>query len=289
MVYTRKNQRDLTSAERRAFVNAVLEFKRRGGYDELVRTHIGFYVSDGDDGLRVAHMAPSFLPWHRQFLLQFERSLQQINPRVTVPYWDWTRDNSPASSLWSDDFMGGNGRRGDLQVMTGPFAYANGHWEIQVNVSEGRFLTRDMGRPNDPIRLPTPADVNYALADPVYDVAPWNSTSRTGFRNKIEGWTPASGNAKFRNHNQVHRWVNGLMLGAAAVNDPVFWLHHAFIDCLWSRWQAAHPGSARYLPAVPPSPGDPQYRRVAALDEPMPPFDVRPSALLDHRGIYRYA
>src|SRR2546430_12345289 len=41
-------------------------------------------------------------------------------------YWDWTRDNSPASSLWAEDFMGGNGRRGDLMVMTGPFAYARG-------------------------------------------------------------------------------------------------------------------------------------------------------------------
>ncbi|MFI6687274.1 tyrosinase family protein [Streptomyces sp. NPDC050485] len=288
-MYTRKNQSTLTSAERKAFVNAVLELKKRGGYDELVRTHIDFYVSDGDGGLRVAHMTPSFLPWHRQFLLQFERSLQQINPRVTVPYWDWTRDNSPASYLWADDFMGGNGRRGDLQVMTGPFAYAHGNWEIRANVTEDRFLARDLGRPNDPVILPPPADVLRALADPVYDVAPWNSTSRTGFRNQIEGWTPGSGNARFRTHNQVHRWVNGTMLGAAAVNDPVFWLHHAFIDRLWSSWQIGHPHSAQYLPAVPPPSGDPQHGRVAALDEPMPPFGVRPSALLDHSRIYQYA
>ncbi|MGW2818388.1 tyrosinase family protein [Streptomyces sp. NPDC001415] len=289
MVYTRKNQRNLTSAERKAFVSAVLELKRSGGYDEFVRTHIDFYVSDGEDKLRVAHMAPSFLPWHRQFLLAFERSLQRINPRVTVPYWDWTRDNSPASSIWSDDFMGGNGRRGDLQVMTGPFAYAHGKWEISVNVTEGRFLTRDMGRPRDPIGLPAPADVARALDDPVYDVAPWNSTSTTGFRNKTEGWTTGSGNARFRNHNQVHRWVGGVMVGAASVNDPVFWLHHAYIDSLWSRWQAAHPEAKRYLPDVPPPEGDPQHARVAALNEPMPPFNVTPSALLDHSTIYRYA
>ncbi|WP_328312203.1 tyrosinase family protein [Streptomyces sp. NBC_00442] len=289
MVYTRKNQRNLTSAERRAFVNAVLELKRRGEYDEFVRTHIDFYVTDGDRGLRVAHMAPSFLPWHRRFLLEFERALQKVNPRVTVPYWDWTRDNSPASSVWADDFMGGNGRRGDLQVMTGPFAYAHGNWEVTVNVTEERFLTRDMGRPRDPIKLPTAADVSRALADPVYDVSPWNSTSGSGFRNKIEGWTTAPGNARFRTHNQVHRWISGLMLGGAAVNDPVFWLHHAYVDSLWSRWQAAHTGSKQYLPDVPPPLGDPQHGRVAALADPMPPWDVAPSALLDHSGIYRYA
>ncbi|WP_053728212.1 tyrosinase family protein [Streptomyces sp. WM6378] len=289
MVYTRKNQRNLTSAERRAFVNAVLELKRTGVYDQFVRTHIAFYVSDGSAGLRVAHMAPSFLPWHRRFLLVFEQALQRVNSRVTLPYWDWTRDNSPASSLWSDDFMGGNGRRGDFQVMTGPFAYVRGQWEISVNVTEGRFLTRDMGRPMNPIRLPTPDDVARALADPVYDVAPWNSTSRTGFRNKIEGWTTGSGEARFRNHNQVHRWVSGIMVGAAAVNDPVFWLHHAYIDSLWSRWQAAHPRSKRYLPEEPPPEGDPQHGRVAALRELLPPFDVAPSTLLDHSRIYRYA
>ncbi|MFD9634648.1 tyrosinase family protein [Streptomyces violascens] len=289
MVYTRKNQRNLSSAERRAFVSAVLELKRTGVYDQFVRTHIAFYVSDGDVGLRVAHMAPSFLPWHRRFLLVFEQALQRVNPRVTLPYWDWTRDNSPASSLWSEDFMGGNGRRGDFQVMTGPFAYARGQWEISVNVTEGRFLARDMGRPSNPTRLPTPADVNRALADPVYDVAPWDSTSWTGFRNKIEGWTTASGEARFRNHNQVHRWVSGTMLGAAAVNDPLFWLHHAYVDSLWSRWQAAHPGSERYLPDVPPPEGDPQHGRVASLRELMPPFDVTPLSVLDHSGIYRYA
>ncbi|MCT9093079.1 tyrosinase family protein [Streptomyces sp. ASQP_92] len=289
MVYTRKNQRNLTSAERKAFVNAVLELKRRGAYDTFVRTHIDFYVSDGDRGLRVAHMAPSFLPWHRQFLLEFERALQKVNPRVTVPYWDWTRDNSPASSLWGDDFMGGNGRRGDLQVMTGPFAHAHGNWDITANVTDERFLTRDLGRPKDPIKLPAAADVAHALADPVYDVSPWNSMSGTGFRNKMEGWTTASGNARFRTHNQVHRWIGGIMLGGAAVNDPVFWLHHAFVDSLWSRWQAAHPKSKRYLPDVPPPLGDLQHGRVAALHDPMPPWNVAPAALLDHSRIYRYA
>ncbi|MFG3285409.1 tyrosinase family protein [Streptomyces sp. NPDC048111] len=289
MVYTRKNQRNLTGAERKAFVNAVLALKRSGEYDEFVRTHIEFYVPDGDDGLRVAHMAPSFLPWHRQFLLEFERALQKINPRVTVPYWDWTRDNTPASSLWSEDFMGGNGRRGDFQVMTGPFAYAHGQWEVSVNVTEGRFLTRDLGRPKDPITLPTAADVSQALADPVYDMAPWNSTCRSGFRNRIEGWTTATGNARFRTHNRVHRWVSGAMLGAASVNDPVFWLHHAYVDSLWSRWQAAHRTAKRYLPEVAPPKGDPQHGQVAALHDPMPPWDIEPAALLDHSRIYRYA
>ncbi|GGU29854.1 tyrosinase family protein [Streptomyces lavendofoliae] len=288
MVYVRKNQRDLTAAERRKFVGAVLELKRSGRYDDFVRTHVRYYSADGDDDLRVAHMAPSFLPWHRQYLLEFERALRSVDPTVTVPYWDWTRDNTPAASLWGEDFMGGNGRRGDHQVMTGPFAYDRGDWPITVGVTESLFLTRDFGNPANPIDLPTARELSRATAETVYDSAPWDSTSRTGFRNALEGWTRAAGNARWRNHNRVHRWVGGLMLGGASVNDPVFWLHHSFIDLVWSRWQRKNPKAA-YLPATPPPPGSAQYRRVVARNEPMPPFEVTPAQVADHHRIYRYA
>ena len=40
MAYTRKDVSTLTSAEKRRFVNAMLEVKRRGEYDEFVRTHV---------------------------------------------------------------------------------------------------------------------------------------------------------------------------------------------------------------------------------------------------------
>lgn len=43
-------------------------------------------------------------------------------------------------------------------------------------------------------------------------------------------------------HNAPHRWVGGVMAGAASPGDPIFYLHHAWIDLLWVRWQLAHPG-----------------------------------------------
>ncbi|MFF9869273.1 tyrosinase family protein [Streptomyces sp. NPDC013953] len=288
MAYTRKNQRDLTGAERKRFVAAVLELKRTGRYDDFVRTHVRYYRADGDKGLRVAHMAPSFLPWHRQYLLEFERALREVDPRVTVPYWDWTRDNTPAASLWSEDFMGGNGRRRDQQVMTGPFAYAKGHWTIEVGVTADRFLTRNFGNPANPVELPTRQELAAAMDETVYDAYPWNSTSRMGFRNKLEGWSRERGTGRWRNHNRVHRWVGGLMLGGASVNDPVFWLHHAFVDLVWSRWQSRNP-RARYLPDVPPPLGSPERGRVVARDEPMPPWDVAPADVAGHDHVYRYA
>ncbi|MEU1025870.1 MULTISPECIES: tyrosinase family protein [unclassified Streptomyces] len=288
MAPTRRNQSSLSRAERRRFVDAVLRLKRRGEYDEFVRMHIDYYVSDGEDRLRVAHMAPSFFPWHRRFLLDFERALQRLDAGVTVPYWDWTKDRSPAASLWGEDLMGGNGRRSDRQVTTGPFAYRHGHWVIRESITDGDFLTRDLGRSRDPIALPTARDVAWAMADPRYDVPPWDSRSPSGFRNKLEGWTSAKGDARWRNHNRVHRWVGGHMLGGASVNDPVFWLNHAFVDLLWDRWQRRHPRAAPYLPARPPGPDSSQHRRIVARHEPMPPWDIAPDDLLGHKGLYTY-
>ncbi|MFG3657437.1 tyrosinase family protein [Streptomyces sp. NPDC047706] len=287
MVYTRKDVSTLTGGERRRFVNALLELKRRGEYDEFVRMHIAYYVSDGENGLRTAHMAPSFLPWHRQFLLELERALQRLDPSVTVPYWDWTRDRAATSTPWTNDLLGGTGRRSDRQVTTGPFAYAEGRWRITENVTDVRFLTRDLGRSRDPIALPTKSDVEWALKDPVYDAPPWDSTAGKGFRNKLEGWGTGRGSVSWRNHNRVHRWVGGAMVGGASVNDPVFWLHHAYVDLLWSRWQARHRVHG-YLPAGPLGPGDPQRGRVVARHQALPPWNVTPDQLQDHGRIYRY-
>ncbi|MFE9773079.1 tyrosinase family protein [Streptomyces sp. NPDC005931] len=288
MVYTRKDVSTLTRSERRRFVNALLEVKRRGEYERFVRMHIEYYVPDGESGLRVAHMAPSFLPWHRRFLLDFERTLRRVDDSVTLPYWDWTLNRSTTGTPWTEDLLGGTGRRSDRQVMTGPFAYRNGRWTIKEGITDTPYLMRDLGRSRDPISLPAPRDVKTVLDDPVYDASPWDSTSTKGFRNKVEGWGPGRGPASWRTHNRVHRWVGGHMLGGASVNDPVFWLHHAYVDLLWSRWQQRH-RNARYLPAKPPARGDAQYRRVVARHQPMPPWDVSPQQVEEHSAIYRYA
>ncbi|MBD0418391.1 tyrosinase family protein [Streptomyces sp. TRM S81-3] len=288
MAYVRKDAATLTRAEKRRFVNALLEVKRRGEYDELVRLHIAYNSADGERGLRTAHMAPSFLPWHRRLLLELEGALRRVDSSVTLPYWDWTRDRTTTSAPWTADLMGGNGRRSDGRVTTGPFAHREGNWPIRVGVTDEGFLTRDLGRHRDPIGLPTKSDLDRALKDPAYDVAPWDSTVTRGFRNKLEGWGTGRGSVSWRNHNRVHRWVGGVMLGAAAVNDPVFWLHHAFVDLQWYRWQRRHRGAA-YAPATPPRRGDDQHGRVVARHERLPPWDVTPGELEDVGRIYRYA
>jgi hypothetical protein len=43
-------------------------------------------------------------------------------------------------------------------------------------------------------------------------------------------------------HNRLHVLVGGTMVSSASPADPLFWLHHAFIDKIWADWQVLHPG-----------------------------------------------
>ena len=270
----RKNQNTLTVGEWSGFVDAVIELKRRGQYDDFVRIHCETMISDYSGGRRVGHGAPSFLPWHRLYLIKFECALQTIDPRVTIPYWDWTVDNSSNSSVWSPARLGGNGRASDGQVTTGPFAYGTGDWTLGVRLDDRPYLTRNMGVTAK--SLPTPVQLRTVLRRGTYDVAPWNTTSVTGFRDGLEGFV-----APWL-HNAVHDWVGGHMLTAVSPNDPAFWLHHSFVDKCWADWCAIHP-DASYLPAG----GTPN---VIDIDDPLPPWnDATPGDVLDYTRYYTYA
>ena len=232
----RKNQASLTPAERAAFVAAVKALKTKPSqltpatanrYDDYVEIHRRSMTG----GSAWAHRRPAFLPWHRAYLREFEHDLQSIDPSVTLPYWDWTVDNSAASSIWNVDFMGGDGSGAQAKVTTGPFR--EGEWVLSIGAQT--FLQREFGL--DVPTLPTAQQVTDCITQETdYDADPWNDSASTdGFRNRSEGWTGAGSL-----HNRVHRWVGGSMQPASSPNDPVFFLHHCNVDRLWARWQREH-------------------------------------------------
>jgi tyrosinase len=273
----RKNQASLTAAERAAFVAALKALKANGTYDAFVAQHRAAFMAAPNDP---AHGGPGFLPWHREYLRRFERALEAIDPNVSIPYWDWTVDNSPTAPLWAADFMGGNGSGPNQQVTTGPFAHATGQWTLTVlDPGETRpFLRRAFGAMG---QLPTSGQVQSANGVIPYDSAPWNrfSNTNTSFRNRLEGVI----------HNPGHMWVGGSMMDMSSPNDPVFWLHHCNVDRLWAVWQQTHPTQG-YLP---PS-GTPGVVAGHALDDPMPPWageavPPTPRSVLNHHALgYRY-
>jgi tyrosinase len=76
-------------------------------------------------------------------------------------------------------------------------------------------------------------------------------------------------------HNGPHCWVGGVMNTAASPGDPVFYLHHCWIDLLWVKWQIAHPGA----PFISSGPG-------AGLNAPLMQWPNRtPAKVLDHQAL----
>ena len=267
----RKNATTLTSAEKTEFVNAVKAVKASGKYDQQVLRHAQAQMS-------AIHRCPAFLPWHRSFILDYEKDLQQAsgNPNLGLPYWNWAED---ASAMWADDFLGGNGDQSDSGIVkTGPFR--QGEWTI-VNSSGNSAgpLIREFGEGTP--SLPTPTDIDNVLNTRPYDASPWNLTSQPSFRNRVEGWYGASGPGM---HNRGHVWVGGSMTPMTSPNDPVFFLHHCFVDKLWHDWQVQNPGEG-YLPI---SGGSPRQNLNDQM-EPTVSGSTTPATMLDIQALgYSY-
>ena len=66
-------------------------------------------------------------------------------------------------------------------------------------------------------------------------------------------------------HNRLHGLVGGTMVTSASPADPVFWLHHAFIDKIWADWQALHPGVNPSNPTTVLQPAPIMTRTVAQV------------------------
>jgi tyrosinase len=260
-----------------------------------------------------AHRCPAFLPWHREFLYQFERDLQTVigDSSLGIPYWDWSVNQSPTGAPWLDDFMGGDGADGP--VTTGPFA-GTANWKLTLSEDSADHLVRGFGLASIPVpgstpitfpRLPMVSEVNSCLTLTKYDTAPWNdSKALASFRNQLEGWHVPSGSTVVDGmHNLVHLWVggnSGTMLPSTSPNDPVFFLHHCNIDRLWALWQHQNKDAPGFQPYLPTSPllSDPGQ----GLTEPMIFFDpslsstppwsdpaATPSKVVDHHGLgYTY-
>ncbi|WP_432217921.1 tyrosinase family protein [Pseudomonas kribbensis] len=251
----RRNMNSLTDTERDNFINALLELKRTGTYDGYIHQHHlmmvpTVYPSDPQhpDYRNGAHQGPAFLPWHRRFLMQVEEDLQALDRNLFIPYWDWAADSSnpKGAQVWTDKWMGGDGDPLDHnRVQTGPFAYAKGSWDLPP-IPEYGFNEPGLRREfeKEVTSLPSQADVDKTMKQQFYDMPPFSASPfNQGFRNKLEGWITQMGDSSVTTagsqmHNRVHLWISGHMYHMVSPADPVFFLHHCFIDKLWAEWQA---------------------------------------------------
>jgi tyrosinase len=201
----RKSADALSTQEQQVFKNAVTSAIKDGIYSKLVQIHADM----SHDMHTMQGMPPAgtirFLPWHRMYLIVFEKAMRAFEPTFFVPHWRWMdQKDIPA---WMKTFL-----------PTGVVG-ANGK-PIPVKRKPGT-------NPQTPT-LPTQATIQSTVT---------NQTLYRPFTLALEGAQP------FGAHNQVHNWFNGTMsVVPTAPADPMFWMHHAEIDRIWAIWAAAHRG-----------------------------------------------
>lgn len=165
-----------------------------------------------------------FLPWHRGYLYHLELALQDIDPEVTLPWWDWMSESSIPDAYAR---RRANNRKNPL--------YESKIAPLGVTPRTGwpKVTTRNLGGTPDPQgRYPLP---------PPFRQSHWNwlmvePRTYSEFSRRCEML-----------HDNMHRWVSGTMASQNwAAFDPIFWAHHTMVDRLWRMWQTRNQG------AIPP-------------------------------------
>uniref|UniRef100_A0A8C7YGX1 Tyrosinase n=1 Tax=Oryzias sinensis TaxID=183150 RepID=A0A8C7YGX1_9TELE len=107
-------------------------------------------------------------------------------------------------------------------------------------------------------RIPTSAEVEFTLSLPNYDTEPMDRTANMSFRNTLEGFgdpqTGLGSSSRLGMHAALHVFMNGSMSSVqGSANDPIFLLHHAFVDSIYEQWLRRHnPDPSQYPQANAP-------------------------------------
>jgi hypothetical protein len=157
--YVRREIRQLTDQDREAFFNAVSILQRvptKVGQriygskyfskDYFVRMHL-YYGGNGD--CDHWHQGPGFVTSHMAYTLMFEQALQSVNPKISIPYWDFTLESTfyepdtwRNSPVFSSDWFGEASPDNELHtVSAGRFAYV----PTMFNAREFSEITNSFG------------------------------------------------------------------------------------------------------------------------------------------------
>jgi tyrosinase len=205
----RKNQKNVGPDFPQTFRSAIEVLTAQGNYSRIVGIHAN--MDHRMHSMNGPVGTRRFLPWHRIYLIKMEAELRVIDPSLYIPYWDWVNDREVPE--WLQDFL----PQGVTDLNGTPL-----------------IVTRYPGTDPDTPDLPTEADLDNAQSKSTY----------LQFTRALESV-----------HNTVHMWTGGfgengggtmtdIMYSPA---DPVFWLHHAFIDHEWAKWQQTNPGQMPQL------------------------------------------
>ncbi|EOR93425.1 Tyrosinase [Arcticibacter svalbardensis MN12-7] len=214
MVRVRKNANGLTDTERNKFLSAIVILNQQGKYIDFQNMH----TSGADPEI---HKRSSFLVWHRAYLLDFERKLQEIDPSVTIPYWKF---DDPAPKVFNVDFMGTADASGAVTFSnTNPLV----NWQPMI-FGQGVGRIRRVAKFNTSTKAASNVKNNEAETLALGTAfATFVGTKRTGFCTME---TDPHGSAHVSFTGQISD------IGKAPA-DPLFFMLHSNVDRLWAKWQ----------------------------------------------------
>ena len=143
---TRKSVSALSAAQRNRFRDVLIEMKQPdaqgvSAYDRLVALHGAVmsvrvtFTSGESQQNNQAHGNIGFLPWHRQYLLDFEAALHAVDANVDLPYWDWADHTGALDDLFAPSFLGALGGSAQGPVTNGDiFPLAISHYSKRATV-----------------------------------------------------------------------------------------------------------------------------------------------------------
>lgn len=205
MVRIRKNANTLTAGEQQRLVAAFAQLNNQGlgRFADFREMHV-------DQSSPEAHGRPGFLPWHRAYLLDLERELQNIDSSVALAYW---RFDQAAPNIFTPDFFGQSDPTGTV-----------------------------LFSPTNPLQFWRTDGVQGINRRPLFNTANAPSGLRTesqtlGLGTQFAGFRTLEGNP----HGSAHTSFGGSIssIGTAA-RDPLFFFLHANVDRLWAKWQHAN-------------------------------------------------
>ena len=233
MVRVRKNADRLTIGERDRFLAALAALNNQGN-----GRFVNFRNMHTDAGDPEAHRNPGFLPWHRAYLLDFERELQAIDPSVALPYW---RFDQGAPRLFTQEYFGVSDTNGTVHFSpTNPLQFWRTDGQTGIN------------------REP---DTGF------------NPATGGALGARTEAQTIALGiqYTQFRSmegnpHGLAHTtWQGSIESIGTAARDPLFFLLHCNVDRLWAKWQR---NFLRFNPAQAASYQPGAFRTVTTFPTP---------------------
>jgi tyrosinase len=206
MVRVRKDANVLTNQERNRFLTAFATFNSNTSeYQDFLDSHNG--LSDSE-----IHGRPSFLPWHRAFVLDIERRLQSIDSSVTMPYWRFERT---APNVFIPQFMGGT---------------PNGAGRVALAAS-------------NPLQSWTINGVTGIIREPGFNT----NSGAPSLRTEAQTLALGASFSGFRNmegnpHGSAHVSFTGgpIRSPGTATQDPLFFMLHCNVDRMWALWQLAN-------------------------------------------------